>query len=355
MRPMTSLERCLAVLDGRMPDTLPVVPQSFMYAVETAGFKMSDVSRNGRKMAAAHRISQEKHGYDGCVIDFDDAAIAEAIGARVIYRDTEPAIVDEERPVLKDLRDVHDLEVPDPWTAGRLPEWLEATKTLSDAIGGHVLIMGRADQGPFSIACLLRGMTQFMMDLMTADKALIADVLDFGRKCCVAFAKAQKEAGAHVTSIGEGLAGPSLISPGMYREFAFENERRAAAEIQAHGLPLSLHICGNAGAIIPDMGATGAKILEVDWQVDMKKARETLPASTVLMGNINPSHPLVFGKPEQIDEAVKQLVLATKGRGLIISSGCAMGRNTPPENVSAFVAAARKHGSGEELEKLHQC
>ncbi|MDR2673441.1 MAG: hypothetical protein LBC18_00845 [Opitutaceae bacterium] len=211
---MTSLERCLAVLNGEIPDTLPIVPQSFMYAVETAGFKMADVSRNGRKMAAAHRISQEKHGYDGCVIDFDDAAIAEAIGARVIYRDTEPAIVDEERPVLKDLRGVHELEVPDPWTAGRLPEWLEATKTLSDEIGDRVLIMGRADQGPFSIACLLRGMTQFMMDLMTEDRALIADVLEFGRKCCVAFAKAQNPAGswrncAHADSLmGRGSVVP---------------------------------------------------------------------------------------------------------------------------------------------------
>lgn len=33
MKEMTSLERCMAVLDGRMPDTLPVVPQSFMFAV----------------------------------------------------------------------------------------------------------------------------------------------------------------------------------------------------------------------------------------------------------------------------------------------------------------------------------
>ena len=83
----------MAVLDGRMPDTLPVVPQSFMFAVETAGYKIGEVNRNGRKMAEAHIVSQEKYGYDGCVIDFDDATIAEAVGAKVIFRDDEPAIV----------------------------------------------------------------------------------------------------------------------------------------------------------------------------------------------------------------------------------------------------------------------
>ena len=72
----------MAVLEGRMPDTLPVIPQSFMYAVETAGYKIGEVNRDGRKMAQAHIVSQEKYGYDGCVIDFDDATIAEAVGAK---------------------------------------------------------------------------------------------------------------------------------------------------------------------------------------------------------------------------------------------------------------------------------
>ncbi|MDR1190793.1 MAG: uroporphyrinogen decarboxylase family protein [Verrucomicrobiales bacterium] len=351
MHAMTSLERCRAVLDGRAPDTLPVVPQSFLFAVENAGFTMGEVTRSGKKMAEAHRLSQAQFSYDGCVIDFDDAAIAEAIGARVIYRETDPAIVDESRPLLTDLRAVRDLAVPDPWSAGRLPEWLAATRALVDAVGDHVFVMGRADQGPFSIACLLRGMEQFMEDLLTEDEALIAEVLDFGRRCCVAFAKAQREAGAHATSLGEGLAGPSLISPDMYRRFAFAHERRAAADIQAAGIPLSLHICGNAGAIVSDMAATGAKILEVDWQVNMREARAQVPADTVLMGNINPSYPLVFGTPADIDAAVRQLVVDTEGRGLIISSGCALGRNTPPDNVRAFVTAARKYGGRSEKQR----
>ena len=240
----------MAVLNGNIPDKLPVVPQCFMLAVETAGMKISDVNKNGRKMAEAHFISQEKYGYDGCVIDFDDATIAEAVGAKVIFRDDEPAIVDESEPVLKDLRDVYDLPIPDPFTSGRLNEWLEATRVLKEKIGDHVFIMGRADQGPFSIACLLRGTTQFMMDLMTEDRQLIQDVLDYCRKVSAVFAKAQKDAGAHATSIGDALAGPNLISPEMYRDFAWEPEKRLAEEVQAYGIPFSIHICGNTNGII---------------------------------------------------------------------------------------------------------
>jgi MtaA/CmuA family methyltransferase len=341
---MNSLERCLAVLNGEAFDTLPVVPQCFMLAIETAGFRIGDINRNGKRMALAHQISQEKYGYDGCVIDFDVASIAEAIGARVIFRDDEPAVVNEEYPVLKDLRDVYDLEVPDPLKAGRLCEWLDATRTLVDAIGDHVFVMGRADQGPFSIACLLRGTTQFMMDLLTADPQLIADVLDYCRKASAAFAKAQKDAGAHATSIGDALAGPNLIAPDMYRAFALEPEKQLVQEIQDYGIPFAIHICGNTKGIITDMGSTGAKILEVDWQLDMRAARQSVPLSTVLMGNVNPSFPLVLGTPADVEQAVKEVIEQTRGQSLFVSSGCAMGRNTPPENFRAFVSAARKYG-----------
>lgn len=352
MESMNSLQRCMAVLNGEIPDRLPIVPQSFMFAVETAGMKIGDVSKNGRKMAQAHIISQEKYGYDGCVIDFDDATIAEAVGAKVIFRDDEPAIVDEEQPVLKNLRDVYDMPIPDPEESGRLNEWLEATRTLVDAIGDHVFIMGRADQGPFSIACLLRGTTQFMMDLLTEDKQLIDDVLEYCRKISVVFAKAQKDAGAHVTSIGDAFAGPNLISPDMYRQFALIPEQKLTKEVQEYGIPFSIHICGNTNGIIQDMGTTGAKILEVDWMLDIKEARKLVPEDTVLMGNIDPSFPLVLGTPADVDTAVKELIEATKGRRHIISSGCAMGRNTPPENFKAFIEAVHRYGSYEEIMKL---
>ncbi|MDD3139558.1 MAG: uroporphyrinogen decarboxylase family protein [Lachnospiraceae bacterium] len=352
MKEMTSYERCMAVLNGELPDTLPVVPQSFMLAVETAGMKISDVNKNGRKMAEAHIISQDKYGYDGCVIDFDDATIAEAVGAKVIFREDSPATVDEEQPVLKNLRDVYDMPIPDPLSSGRLNVWLEATQRLTEAIGGHVFVMGRADQGPFSIACLLRGTTQFMMDLLTEDKQLIDDVLDYCRRISAVFAKAQKDAGAHATSIGDAFAGPNLISPEMYRQFALEPEKKLVQEVQAYGIPFSIHICGNTNGIIAEMGTTGARIIEVDWKLDMREARQLVPMDTVLMGNIDPSFPLVIGTPVEVDQTVKNLIEATKGRSLIVSSGCAMGRNTPPENFKAFIAAARKYGSYEEIMRL---
>jgi len=345
MNEMTGLERCLTVLNGGVADRVPVVPQTFMFAAETAGIKVGELAHSASKMAEAQIVSLAKYGYDGCVIDFDDASLAEACGAKVIFREDDPAIVDETELALKDLRDVDQLRLPDPWKDGRLPVWLDATRLLVERLGDRVFIMGRADQGPFSLACLLRGPQHFMMDLLDEEReADVHKLIDFCRRACAIFALAQKEAGAHATSIGDAFAGPNLISPEMYRHFALGPEVRLTQDVQAAGIPLSIHICGNTNTIIGDMGRTGAKILEVDWQLDMAEARRAVPESTVLMGNINPSDPMAFGTPAQVDAAVKGIIGATGGRGLFLSSGCALGRNTKPENMLALLAAADKYG-----------
>jgi len=183
-----------------------------------------------------------------------------------------------------------------------------------------------------------------MMDLMDEDNAEAIDrLLDFCRQAIVRFALAQKEAGAHATSIGDSFAGPNLISPQLYRRFALEPERKLTQEVQAGGIPFSIHICGNASSILTDMSTTGSQLLEVDSAVDMAVARAGVPLSTVLMGNVNPSD-LVRATPEAVDAAARQVIEATGRRGLFLSSGCAMGRNTPPENMRALVQAARTYG-----------
>lgn len=346
---MTQRERVEAVLAHEAPDRVPVVPQAFLLAARTAGTHIGEINRDGRLLAKSHIACQEKYGYDGVVVDVDDASMAEACGARVVFREDDVAVVDESEPVLTDLKQIRDMVLPDPRTAGRLPEWLLATEELVAAIGSDVFIMGRADQGPFSLACLLRGTTRWMLDLIEADPAEVAEVLVWCREAILRFAVAQRECGAHATSIGDAYAGPNLISPDMYRQHARDHETWLAQRIQREGFPFSLHICGNTTSILEDMVATGSAILEIDSPVDLSKAADLSAGRAVLMGNINPSHPLVFGTPETVRAHVRHAIETTGCRDLLLSSGCAMGRDTPEENMRALVSAAAEFGSADKV------
>lgn len=352
MKEMTHLERCLAALKFEVPDRVPVVPQSFMFACKTAGYKIGQINKSGKLMAKTHLVSQAKYGYDGVCVDIDDCTLAEACGAKVIFREDDVAIVDESKPVLKNIKDIDELELPDPKKSGRLPEWLEATNILREKIGDHVFIMGRADQGPFDLACLLRGTEQFMVDLVDEDPEDIARVIDYCRKAVALFAKAQKDAGAHATSIGDSFAGPNLVSPSLYRKYALQPEIDLIQEVKAYGILFSLHICGNTTSILEDMFKTSADIFEIDWQVDLKHAKQLLGNKAVIMGNVDPSDPLVWGTPEAVDAKAKEVIEKTGGIGLFLSSGCAIGYNTPEENFVALVNAAKKYGTYDQIMRM---
>ena len=354
MSEMTSLERVQAVLDGKIPDRLPVLPQGFMFAAKTAGYEIGQINRNPAKMAESHRISQEKYGYDGCIIDVDDATLAGACGANVTYRERDVAAVDEHHPAINSLEEIDNLKLPEPEKDTRCCEWLETSQRLMETIGDHVFIMGRADQGPFSLLSLLRGTQEFMMDLVEEDEDVIRHALEWATEAHIRFARAQLKLGVHATSMGDAYASPNLVSPKVYQKFALPCEKKVVEALKDLPGAYSIHICGDTNKIIADMGTTGAKILEVDWKLDMGYARSVVPDDVVLMGNINPSDPLCIGTPEKVLSQVKAMVEATKGRSLIISSGCAMGANTKPENMEALVQSAKLYATREQLLALQE-
>lgn len=354
MKEMSGLERCITVLEGGVADKIPVVPQAFLFSTETAGYKIGRISSDAAKLAKSHVVCQDKFGYDGCVIDVDDATLAEACGAKCIFRDDEVVATDEHNPLLSSVKGYKDLELPDPKKSGRLPVWLEATERLVSEIGDSVFVMGRADQGPFDLACLLRGTQNFMIDLIMEDPKDIMGLLEWCKEAHIRFAKAQIDAGAHITSMGDSYAGPNLVSPETYVNFALQPEIDVVNAVQNHGGRYSVHICGNTTKITEDMAKTNADVIEVDWQVDMGEARRLFGEKTVLMGNIDPSDPLVFGTPEQTDAKAKEIIEITKGKGLFLSSGCAMGANTKPENMQAMVDAAKKYGTYEQVMELNK-
>jgi len=55
----------------------------------------------------------------------------------------------------------------------------------------------------------------------------------------------------------------------------------------------------------------------------------------------------VFGAENDIEDAVKKIITDTRGKGVFVSTGCAMGRNTPPENFRTMIEATKKYGTRE--------
>ena len=96
--------------------------------------------------------------------------------------------------------------------------------------------------------------------------------------------------------------------------------------------------------ITEDFIASGAQVLEVDHLTEPRKIKDAARGKTCLLGNLD-THLLAWGKPDDVEAARRELIAVWQpDSGFILGPGCAMGTETPAENIHALVEAAKKYG-----------
>ena len=234
----------------------------------------------------------------------------------------------------------------DPQRDGRIPVLLEAIRIMARAVGGQVAIRGNSDQCAFSLAGLLRGMEDFLVDLLSEpDHPGLQRLLEVSYQSHLATHRAVRRAGADFTSLGDSPAGPDVVSPAVFRRFARPYQERLVRELAADGTFTVIHICGNTSAILDQLAQYPACGFELDYKTDPARAKATAGRDHVLFGNIDPSGVLALGTVEQVRDASRRLIETWKPGGrFVLNAGCALPAMTPPGNIRALVAAAAESG-----------
>ena len=341
---MNSLQRVKAVLAGQIPDRVPVCLHNFMLAAREAGIPMEKYRSDPEAIACAHLTALEKYGHDCLLIDTDTTMLAEAMGATSECAPNEPGRI--VAPAIRSLGEVDRLELINPETDGRIPALLEAVKLMVKEVGNEVAIRGNADQAAFDLACLVRGVEAFLMELASEpENPGIARLLEICYQSHLAVHRALHKAGAHFTSMGDSLAGPDVISPAMFNRFARPYEERLVRDLAAEGIFTVIHICGDTSRILDHLSGYPFCGFELDYKTDARRAKSSVGAGHVLFGNLDPSGVIARGAPAMIREKTRQLIDLWKPGGLfVLNAGCAIPANTPEENIRALLATAREEG-----------
>jgi len=341
---LNSIHRTLRTLAYEPVDRVPVDLHNFLVTARMMGVESyGDFFRDGEAMAEGQINAWRRFGHDVLLVENGTAALAQACGVQVHYQDDSAPVAKE--PAIKSLDEVDELKIPDPDQDPLLSELLKATRIVVNEIGDQAFIIGRADQGPFSLACEIRGMSQFLMDLALGEQpGKIHQLLDYCRQVVERYAVAQIEQGAHCTSIGDSISGPDVVSPDYYRKFAYPHVQKLVMSLKAKNILLAYHICGNSTPIIQDMVSTGAVILEIDQKADQIKCKHAASGKATLLGPIDPSQVMANGTPDQVSEkCIEALENLSPGGGFILGPGCALPANTPEENIYAMIEAAKAY------------
>ncbi len=332
---MTGKERITARLRHQRVDSLPLMPITMMFAGDLAGIPYRRYASDHNALVEAQLRTAETYDLDYVSAISDPAREASDLGAAIEWFDDQPPAINESRALLEDKATLARIAVPEP-TGPRMGDRVEAVRLLAERAGSTHIVEGWVE-GPCAMSADLRGVNTLMLDF-TDDPAFVEDLFAFTVEMELRFARAQIEAGA--TLIGIGDAAASLIGPKRYREHVLPWEKRLIDAIQALGVPVRLHICGNTRRILDGMGETKSGIVDLDFPAPVAEARAAMGPDQVLLGNIDPVRDLRDGSPESIEAALDACHSAA-GVNYITGAGCEVPRGTPHENMMAMTRFAR--------------
>lgn len=118
-----------------------------------------------------------------------------------------------------------------------------------------------------------------------------------------------------------------------------------AGDLKARSDILANHICGDTIPIFEDYLSTGAQILEIDHVSDKRRAKDLARHKACLLGTLD-TNVITLGTPQAVEDAVREAIeILAPDSGFILGPGCALGPETPPDNIHSLVEAAHEYGS----------
>lgn len=343
MSTLTPFQRVMAAIELKEPDRVPVVPMITYTTAQLISIQFSEALYSAEKMAKALVAGYRSAGYDGIYVGWESSfnLMAEAMGCKLQVQPNNIAFVKDQ--LIKEQSDLDKIKVADPEQDGRLPIHLKAINLVKEKIGEDVPIF-KYVPGPVTLASILRNQDQFLMDLVR-NPEFVYDILKSSTESSKRFAVATVEHGADIVVVADPIASSTVISPETFDQFALLPIKEVLKAISEVGGIPSLHICGKTSPILERMVDAGARLIELDYQVDLAFAKNKIGKKVCIEGNIDPVSVLLNGKPNDVKREARECIKkAAKDGGFILSSGCEVPLNAPFENIRAMVSAAKKYG-----------
>jgi uroporphyrinogen decarboxylase len=231
--------------------------------------------------------------------------------------------------IVRSIQDARQLKNPDIYKAERTLDRIEGAKEYRKRLGNSVPVIGWIE-GPLAETCDLSGVNDTLLNLIM-EPDLVKILIDKTTVTAKEFAKAQVEAGCDIIGMGDAIC--SQISDDQYREYVKEKHREIVDYIHSLGAAVKIHICGDITHLLPDLKDVKPDILDLDWMVDMEDSFDILGDEIIRCGNLDPVRIIEQQSTEFLAVKVRELCIKEKDKRFILSGGCEITVDTPPENL----------------------
>lgn len=324
---MTPKERVMARLTGKPVDKIPNFNILMAFAARFSGYGMDEFCRDHRVLAEANIKANEAFGIDLLNTMSDPYREMADYGATIRFPSDSLPVCQHFIAEPTDMKKLKPFRIED---SVRMLDRLRAIELYKRECGDHWPIMGWVE-GCIAESADLMGLTELIFAL-NDEPEMVREMMDICLETAINCIEPMVRAGADIIGVGDAVA--SVLGPSIYREWVLPYEQKLFAEIRRCGAIGRLHICGNIEPLLGDLRGCGADIIDIDWMVDFRDAREKLEGAAIVCGNFDPVSVVRDGTPEKIRSAVNSCC-DSGGDSCIIMAGCEIPRDTPHENLRA--------------------
>ncbi len=274
-------------------------------------------------------------GVDAAILFSDILVVPQAMGLEV-------QLIEKLGPLLpqpvKTHTDMQRVRVPD--VNETLGYVFEAIKLIKQELNGRVPLIGFAG-APWTLLCyMVQGKGSKTFDEAKAfcyqQPELAHQLLQMITDTSIAFLKGQVAAGADVVQIFDSWGG--LLSKKDFETFSLKYIRQIVAALKDE-IPTIIFAKG-AWSSLPEMAATGAHGLGIDWCIEPQFARQLAGGSVTLQGNFDPAK-LLSPIPVIQKEAKEMLQAFGKGKH-IANLGHGILPNVAVDHAKAFIDTVKE-------------
>jgi uroporphyrinogen decarboxylase len=266
-------------------------------------------------------------GIDGAILFSDILVTAEAMGGKLSF---EQGVGPKFSNPIKNLADIEALEVD---VIHRLQYVADAIKIIQQRLNNRIPLIGFAG-APFTVmSYLIEGGSSkdfkltklFIHNHPTLAHQLLTKISEV----TMAYLNMQITAGVNAVQLFDSWA--LALCWDDYKEFSHQYNCKIIANLNRTNVPV-ISFCKGSSVFAPLMAQSKPDVISVDWNVDLKNIKNTLPENIAVQGNLDPH--ILYADKAVIKERIHRLFERMRGeKGFIFNLGHGIMPDIPFENV----------------------
>jgi uroporphyrinogen decarboxylase len=340
---MNGMARLIAAIKGEKADRIPVFCNLLDQGAKELGMTIEEYFSKGEYVAEAQVRMQKKYGFDNVWSLFYVGKEAELLGCKkMLYvKDGPPNVEDF---VIKNLNDIHQLEVPK--NVAQHPafaEELNCLRLLKNEVGSKVPICAYISSA-MTLPALLMGMEKWMELLFFGPETERQQLLTTCHEFFVKEVKAYREGGANVIVYSNPFGSTDTVPMKYFLEHSLPWIEKDIKAVGTEGL---VYYCGTSRfnkVIDTVFKRTGLGTYYLSPLDDIGEGKRIIAGRALTCGVINDIK-LIDWTNEEIRQEVQRLIRSGMPGGKFLFGTGVMPLGISEEKIRVMLEAAYEFGS----------